>query len=49
VSRLESAVDGVAVLLPQASITTGIYEDGGRGIRIVVWVGGLPFPENLVP
>ena len=49
VSRLESAVDGVAELLPQASITTGIYEDGGRGIRIVVWVGGLPFPENLVP
>lgn len=49
VSRLESAVGGVAELLPQASITAGMHEDRGRGIRIVVWVGGLPFPENLVP
>lgn len=49
VSRLESAVAGVAESLPQASIATGMYEDRGRGIRIVVWVGGLPFPENLVP
>ncbi|MAG58530.1 MAG: hypothetical protein CMJ83_19755 [Planctomycetes bacterium] len=49
VARLESAVDVAREILPQAKVTAGIYEDSGSGVRVVAWVGGLPFPENLVP
>jgi cell division GTPase FtsZ len=47
-SRLESAVGIAKGILPQARLSTGIYEDDGKGVRIIAWVGGLPFPESLV-
>jgi cell division GTPase FtsZ len=46
-NRLGSAINEASELLPQAAVSMGIYEDCGRGVRIVAWVGGLPFPENL--
>ncbi|MAB88135.1 MAG: hypothetical protein CMJ90_01585 [Planctomycetes bacterium] len=46
-NRVGAAIEEVSELLPQAEVSKGIYEDCGQGVRIVAWVGGLPFPESL--
>jgi len=49
VERSVSAVETARGILPQATLSMGIYGDNGPGVRAVAWVGGLPFPEDLVP
>ena len=45
--RLSVAVGKLEGHLPQADVEVGVYEDNGTGVRIAVWVGGLPFSESL--
>lgn len=47
-NRLESAVEVAEGILPQARPLTGIYEVPGDEVRVISFLGGLPFPENLV-
>lgn len=47
-TRLESAVEAAKGTLPQAKLSTAVYQATGTNIRVAAWIGGLPFPEALV-
>ncbi len=44
--RLESALERVSGDLPQARRLRGVYQDAGRWVRTVAFLGGQPFPET---
>ena len=44
---LEAVHATVARMLPQAQRVEGAWQDSGGSVRIIAFVGGLPFPETF--
>jgi hypothetical protein len=46
-AALEGVHATLARLLPQAQRVEGVWNDSGSSVRIIAFVGGLPFPETF--
>jgi hypothetical protein len=46
-SALDASRASLAKLLPQAQRLDGVWHDPGKSVRVIAFVGGLPFPETF--